>query len=390
MRTRIACSGLLTAVAFAWAATPLPAQWQGEVTVRGLIFPGAMPAGRQVRHETSLIFTARRYLDWDRGRQTVTIEPVVRLDLGDGRRSRVDFRDLSWQRVWHDWRLRVGLREVFWGVTESLNLVDVINQQDPIESGAGYAKLGQPMVNLTMMRNWGTIDFFLLPWFRERQFVGRAGRLWSPLRVYTDGAVFESKARQRHLDWTVRWTHAIGDWEIGLSHFAGTRRDPRFVSGTDEAGRNVLIPHYDLMDQTGLDVQWTTGGWLWKLEAMTRNSTNGRFAAVAGGFEYAFADFLSVYAEYVFDSRGAEATTSFENDLFAGARLTLQDGEIRTRAFLDPRTGNTVVSIEVVRRLSDNATLAAEVRVFEGNRSREPRYAPRQDGSIALTMSRYF
>lgn len=386
MRAGNGCRELLMVALLVPATTPLQAQWRGEVAVRGQVFPGAIAEG----YEATVVLTARRDLEWDRGRQTVTIEPVVRLDPGVGQRSRVDFTDLSWQRLWHDWQLRVGLREVFWGVTESLNVVDVINQRDLIENSTGYTKLGQPMVNLTVMRNWGTMQFFVLPFFRERRFVGRGGRLWSPLRVHTDGAVFESKARWRYLDWAVRWTHMTGDWEIGLSHFAGTRRDPRFVSGIHDAGGTVLIPHYDQMDQTSLEVQRTTGGWLWKLEAMTNNSTSGRFAAVVGGLEYAFADFLSVYTEYVFDSRGAEATTSFENDLFAGARLILQDGEIRTGAFLDPRTGNTVLSMEVIRRLSDDATLAAEVRVFAGNSSREPRYAARQDGFIALTISRYF
>ena len=83
----------------------------------------------------------------------------MRWDPGVGRRSRVDFTDLSWQRRRNDWQLRVGIREVFWSVTESLNVVDVIDQQDLIENGAGYTKLGQPIVNLTVMRDWGTIDF---------------------------------------------------------------------------------------------------------------------------------------------------------------------------------------------------------------------------------------
>ena len=37
-------------------------------------------------------------------------------------------------------------------------------------------KLGQPMINLALIRDWGTVGLFVLPGFRERTFAGVHGR----------------------------------------------------------------------------------------------------------------------------------------------------------------------------------------------------------------------
>lgn len=380
----------LAGVLLVLAATPLAAQLRGQVAFEERLFLGGLPTPNESRHEASVILNAEYYRVWDKGSQSLAVEPFVRLGLNTGERTRVDFTELSWQYVWTGWELRVGLREVFWGVTESQHLVDVINQRDLVEAGQGYVKMGQSMVSLAAIRSWGTIDFLLLPWFRERTFDGRAGVLWSPLPVDADHAAFESASENWHLDWAVRWAQSVGDFDLGVAHFAGTNREPRFEPGQDESSCCVLVPQYDVVDQTSLDVQWTTGGWLWKLEATTLNPQSGRYAAVTGGFEYAFADYFSVFAEYVFDSRGDEATTSFEDDFFAGARLLLNDGQVLAWAFVDRDTGNRVLSLEVSQRLSDMVTLALEGRAFAGTGSSEPPHARRQDNYVALRASHYF
>ncbi len=101
-------------------------------------------------------------------------------------------RELSWQLVSRSWELRIGVRKVFWGVAESQQLVDIINQTDLVENVDGEDKLGQPMVNIALIRSWGTVDFFLLPWFRERTFPGQVGRLRFAQPVDTDNPAYES------------------------------------------------------------------------------------------------------------------------------------------------------------------------------------------------------
>ncbi|MDA7657788.1 hypothetical protein N8737_03705, partial [Verrucomicrobia bacterium] len=102
--------------------------------------------------------------------------PFGRYDGADSERSHVDLREFHIQRIADQWEWRVGVSKVFWGVTESQHLVDVINQTDLVENVDGEDKLGQPMVNLSWISDQaGVIDLFYLPYFRERTFPGRGG-----------------------------------------------------------------------------------------------------------------------------------------------------------------------------------------------------------------------
>ena len=46
--------------------------------------------------------------------------------------------------------------------------------------------------------------------------------------------------------------------------------------GFDPELQPVLIPEYELINQTGTDVQYTIGAWLWKLEALFRQGQRNR------------------------------------------------------------------------------------------------------------------
>ena len=84
------------------------------------------------------------------------------------------------------------------------------------------------MVNLALIRPWGTVDLFVLTGFRERTFPGQRGRLRAPLVVDSDRSAFDANGLRRQLGAAVRWSHALGDWDIGIAHFFGTSREPIF------------------------------------------------------------------------------------------------------------------------------------------------------------------
>ena len=52
------------------------------------------------------------------------------------------------------------MRREFWGVTETAHRVDILNQTDQVESFDGEDKLGQPMVNFSWSKDWGTLDLY--------------------------------------------------------------------------------------------------------------------------------------------------------------------------------------------------------------------------------------
>jgi len=262
---------------------------------------------------------------------------------------------------------------VFWGVTESRHLVDVINQTDFVEDIDGEDKLGQQMVQLNLQRSWGSLGIFVMPGFRQRTFAGSEGRVRLPLPVEENGAQFESSAGDRHIDYALRYSHFFGDWDVGLSLFHGTSREPRFE--LDEAS-TVLVPHYDITTQGGIDLQYTKGAWLWKLEGMLREHRDERFAAAVAGVEYTFyqafdsAADVGVLVEYLRDGRGPGAPpTVFDDDVFVGTRIALndtQDSQLFAGAVVDRNHGATAVRFEAERRLSERFKVEVESRLFLG------------------------
>ncbi len=304
---------------------------------------------------------------------TLTFIPFGRVDADDDERTHWDIREANWLYNAGDWDLRVGLGKVFWGVAESRHLVDVINQTDLVESLDEEDKLGQPMVNLNVITGFGTWNAFVLPYFRERTYAGPEGRPGFPLPVAEDPAVFESDDEERHVDFALRWQERVGAFDIGLSHFHGTGREPRLVL-TVTPGGPVLVPHYDLIDQTGLDVQATLESWLLKLEAIVRSGQGDTFFASTAGFEYTIyqvfesnAD-LGLIAEHHYDGRdGFAPFTIFDNDLMMGARLGLND--IDDTSFLggvivDLENRTTLSTVEFATRLADGWKLEVEGRFF--------------------------
>jgi len=382
-----------------FAPPALGGEWSGSVAAewRGFFYP---PVDAQQHGGTlSLSALPQYYHSWDDGRQGFAFVPFLRLDQHDNERSHFDIRELTWVKAARRWELRVGIRKLFWGVTESQHLVDIINQTDLVESPDGEEKLGQPMINLAVVRDWGTLDLFVLPGFRERTFPGPRGRLRGQPWVDADHAVYESGRKRRHIDAAARWSRTIGIWDMGLSHFYGTSREPRLVPGTDGGGSAVWIPHYDLIHQTGLDVQATQGNWLWKLEAIRRSGQGSPFWALSGGFEYTLygvgnspAD-LGLLVEYHYDERGAAAPTPLQDDVMVGVRLNFNDVQ-STEALIgliaDRRSSARSFSMEASRRLTDHWKLALDLRAYQRLPTNDPLYGLRDDDYLQLELTYHF
>lgn len=327
--------------------------------------------------------------------------PYIREDEHDDARSQTDIRELSWLKAGDIWELRLGIRKVYWGVTESQHLVDIINQSDLAANTDGEDKLGQPMLNLALIGDYGTVDLFVLPYFRERTFPGEEGRFRGQLYVDTEqDAIYQSKDKEQHIDYAVRWAKSIDVWDIGLSHFYGTSRDPRFTPGLNSKGQTVLIPNYDLIHQTGLDIQATIGSWLWKLEYIHRSSDIETYDAATAGLEYTWYGILStptdlgLVLEYLYDDRGDDATSPLENDVLLALRFTLNDTQ-STDALLgvikDRNKDTMIYSVEASRRLGDAWKLSLEARFYENVESSEQVvYSLRNDDYVQVELAYYF
>ena len=376
-------------------------EWSGYLASELRYFPQSPLSDEQYENVNFSFSTQPEYHhQWDEGYQTFTFVPFVRLDQHDSERSHFDIRELTWLKAAQAWELRVGIRKLFWGVTESQHLVDIINQSDLVENSDGEDKLGQPMINLALIQDWGTLDLFILPGFRERTFPGSEGRLLSGgIPIDTDRARYESGAEEKHVDWAVRWSHTLGDWDIGLSHFAGTSREPRLLPERDNAGQLLLIPYYEQIEQTGLALQMTQEDLLWKLEMISRYDQEGRFTALTGGFEYTLVGVfetdtdVGILTEYLFDDRHDNAATPFENDVMLGMRLTLND--IQSTEFLagvifDLDSSARFLNIEASRRLGESWKLSLETRIYSEMPEDDLSYGLRDEDYLQLELAWYF
>lgn len=340
------------------------------------------------------------YHEWDQGRQTFSIQPYYRIDQNDDERSHFDLRELAWVRAFEEWELRLGVRKVFWGVTESQHLVDIINQTDLVDNIDGEDKLGQPMLNVAWVQDFGTVDFFLLPYFRERTFTDGKGRFRFALPVDTDNATYESRLEEKRIDLALRWSHSIDEWDVAVSYFSGTSREPALLVGTNASGSAVLIPHYFLIEQIGVELQWTWESWLLKWEGVQRQADldTRDMSAFVGGFEYSFygligvAD-LGVLVEYNYDDRDEGTTTGLENDLFLGSRLALNDEdstEVLGGMIFDTQKSTKLFFIEASRRLSSSLKLAVEVRGFLDVDPSDVFHTSRKDGYLQTELEWFF
>ena len=389
---------LLVLVTLGTCGTKLDAaDLSGNITVETRVFPNDALYRRQQDTGLSVALEPEFYHDWSGGDSRFVVVPFARLDQQDSKRSHVDMRELYWRRSFASADLYVGIRKVFWGVTESVHLVDVINQTDLVENADTEDKLGQPMVQLTLLRDWGTLDLYAMSGFRQRTYAGAGGRLRPPLPVNSK-ARFESDLDRWHPDAAVRWSHTLGDYDIGVAHFYGSSRTPRLLVDAAATGP-VLVPHHDLLHQSSLDLQLTRGGWLAKLEAVHRSSTDGRSRAVVAGLEYTLYGLasttcdLGLIAEGQFDDRGAPFAPLSDNDAAFGGRLTFndtQDTAILAFAAIDVDNATRFTSIEAERRWRSSGTVRLEARFFGNVDMADPLFAVRRDDYLQLEYRHYF
>lgn len=352
---------------------------------------------QQTEWQTSFSTQPEFYWDLDEsGDNSLTFTPFMRLDSVDEQRSHWDIRELKWLHLADNWELEVGIAIVFWGVTESQHLVDVINQTDNLEGIDGSDKLGQPMLHFSLIEDWGVLETFVLAGFRERAFAGENGRLRLPLLVDEDNSQYQSSTGKKHIDLALRYSQSIRDWDVGFSAFKGTNRDPVFMISPDQKN---LTAHYMQMTQFSSDIQITQNEWLWKLEWLYRDTQPVSYQASVAGFEYTLiglfesdAD-LGLLTEYNWDQRRDEATTPYQNDLFVGARLAFNDedsSELLMGVARDLSYMSYSGRLQASRRIGERYKLNLEAWVFNSNEKSDPLYYFQKDDMINLNLDYYF
>lgn len=380
------------------AAGPLAAQTDlsgsAALDMRAFTQAPAFPDQPDETYYGSFSANLRLAYDLPSGRDRLVVAPFMRVGgTGDGR-DHVDLREAYWLHRGEGWSLTAGFDKAFWGVTESRRLVDIVNQTDGQEDIDGEDKLGQPMLALSVSGDYGTVDLYALPWFRPLEMPAFPARLGGPAPLLSP--TYDPGAGPERPDFAARWARSFGDVDLALSYFDGKSREPRLV-----ASAGGFVPHYDLIGQTGLEVQYIGGDWLWKLEAIRRTGQGPAFWAATGGFERTLYGFggggadLGLIAEYSQDGRdpALAPATIYDKDIFLGARLALNDlngTSLLAGALIDTKTDARVYVAEAQRRLGDNWRLSLEGRFFTGTSPSDAAAPIRSDDYLQLSFERFF
>ena len=321
---------------------------------------------------TSLTANVTFYFE-DEDYRSFTLTPTLRYDAVDSKRNLADLKEayfLTFGDIGQsEWELRLGFDQVFWGVVESRNIVDIVNQTDVADHPDEKSKLGQLMAHLTVTGDLGTWELFAMPFHRLRTFPGKKGRFHAGLPVDNDRATYESEHEERNVDWAAQYSNSIGPLDFGINTFYGTSREPMLERSLAEG---VLIPHYETIRQYGLYGQVTTGPYLFKLEAIDRRGASNIFGqkenykAYVLGAEYSFYSIfdsqidMTLFVERTYDTRKSRATNAFEDDIFLTSLFTFNDvnsTEFVAGTLISRDRESQTLALEFSRRLTDQWAL---------------------------------
>lgn len=365
----------------------------------------------------------------------------------DGHRDHADIRELYYNYAGSGWQFEAGINKVYWGVVESLHLVDIINQTDVVESVNGEAKLGQPMVSFGLEQEWGNLDLYVLPYFRERRFPQGPERFSLNLNGQAvnydkNDPLFDSHEEEQHIDTAIRWANSFDAVDIGISYFRGTNREPipviTDIAGTLPALDISMGGYYEQLEQAGLELQYLYDDWAFKAEAVSKNLDSGDYNSAVVGFEYTLSDLepwgadLGLLVEYLWNDRrdidifplSFEAlpandivylTTSltpaqlavlqqsaiipgdylspFEDDIFIGTRFGLNDigsTEFVAGVIVDADDQTTSGSFEGSTRIGDSVRISLNIYFFEHVDKDSAFYTLRKDNQIETRVAWYF
>ena len=290
----------------------------------------------------------------------------VRKDSEDSGRNLNDIQEFYLINILKDREIKFGISKEFWGVTETSHRVDIINQTDFTEGFDGEEKLGQPMIKVSLEKQWGLLDFYALLGFRERNFSGNKGRLRMPAYISEKDSLYSSSSKNKRTDFAIRWSNYYDDLDIAISHFSGTSREPRLLPLADEV--NALVPVYDVIDQTGLEIQYLLDSLAIKGEIISRSGQGERFTAATYGFEYTQVGFLQTridlgwVVEFNHDDR-------LESSPFVlGTRFSfndIYDSQILSGFIINDKSKELGFLLEASRRVGECCLLSLEGVYFD-------------------------
>ena len=332
------------------------------------------------------------------------IEPRIRYDLYDKNRNKLDISQGYFIYFKDKYEYKVGVAKIFWGITESKNLVDIINTNDLVDIDP-KAKLGQPLMTYSIATSFlGVFDFYYLPLFIRSSETGRRGRIRLSLPKQKSSSYYEGGAGKRQPSWAVKWENSYGRNDLSFQVFRGISRDSSTITEIEDNNLNYFSG-YERITQLGTYFQKTQGPLIYKFEGIKRyGQRNAKlirdnyFSSILG-LEYVVTRIfnkvwdLNFFLEYSNDDRNNDSTDYLQNDLFLGLKLFINDTsgtEFIASTTTDLDGGGNTGKLEVSSRLTDNIRLSTEYNYYWSTNSKDILYSFRRDNYLGFNIKKYF
>lgn len=369
-------------------AIQVQAETSGSIEITGSYFPKSLDAS----FDTNITAEAKVIGYEELDDFQLEYEIVIRKSLNDNGKDIIEPRQLFLSKTFGDIDVYLGYRHTFWGVVESRNLVDLINQQDMAAGMSPDNKLGAPSISIETYLGSGELQYWYISRFRERTFNDTNAHPGFGMPV--SSAQFAHAKGSEASDQALRYANSIGDIDYALSIFDGTAREPLFI--VQELDPPTIAPYYERMRSVGLELQYTGESILYKFEGLTGTQSGKDFDALVLGTEktvYTIFETqwdMGVLFEYKYDDR---AQALIDRTIVSGVRLTAND-EFDTNFLVlytvDDAFSQSLFGLEASRRLRNGMTLDINYLLYQSDIQNLPFYSLVDDSELSLTLGYYF
>ena len=331
-------------------------------------------------------------------------EPYYRYDHNDKERSLFNFKENYLIYLQGNSEVKLGIAEIFWGVTESKNLVDIINVYDGTD-GDQKAKLGQSMLSYsTYSERLGIFDFYYLPFFSKKPQIGESGRLRLSKPIENYGFVYSGGAGDKVPSWAVKWEKNIGMSDFSIQAFRGNSRENSTIPLIEGATLKYFAG-YERISQIGTYLQTISGSYIFKVEAIRRhgkknaNNIRENYYSFTLGTEYLINRLfekvwdLSLFIEYSNDNRSNDSTDIMQNDIFMAGQFLFNDvsgTELLIGSTFDMDGGGNTSNVELSSRITEDIRVTGTYQLYWSTNNKDPLYDFRRDNYFGVKAIKYF
>ena len=284
----------------------------------------------------------------------------------------------------------IGNRQLFWGVAESKNVVDFVNQKDAAAGRSSENKLGAPSVSLEFYLSDAEFQYVYMPVFRERTFNDEFAH--PGLGLSLNDADFSDEKGFYGGDHAFRYSNSLGDLDFGINGFYGTAREP--IISVD--GNNSATPYYPEYKAVGVDLQYTSDNTLYKAEVAIGEQDVTDTTAYVVGIENTLYSVghsnwdLGIIVETQYDDRPQAISPRFD---VAGLRLianNANDTNALLLYFQDEARKQKSYVLQFSHRLRNGFTLEVEYTEFYSSDAALPFHNLMDDTSLQIGVGVYF